>query len=141
MTLLGSTPSNVVVPLPSTTPISCPFHIFVCFVAQQELGGLPEARDNEEGPIPPASYKFRLYSGKVNRVIKTHQMGFGREVDDPGYALLLHTCIFLLARAVDILRLVYLPQALSIRRVLRATGNSSVRVDIKPLWSYVNSQT
>ncbi|CAM9646416.1 unnamed protein product, partial [Ascophyllum nodosum] len=29
---------------------------------QQELGGLPEARDTE-GSIVPASYKFRLYSG------------------------------------------------------------------------------
>ncbi|CAM9916151.1 unnamed protein product, partial [Ascophyllum nodosum] len=32
---------------------------------QQELGGLPEARNNSDGTIPPASYKFRLFSGKM----------------------------------------------------------------------------
>ncbi|CAN0451988.1 unnamed protein product, partial [Ascophyllum nodosum] len=32
---------------------------------QQELGGLPEARNNSDGPISPASYKFRLFSGKM----------------------------------------------------------------------------
>ncbi|CAN0418201.1 unnamed protein product, partial [Ascophyllum nodosum] len=32
---------------------------------QQELSGLPEARNNGEGAIPPASYKFRLFSGTI----------------------------------------------------------------------------
>lgn len=33
----------------------------------QELGSLPEARESKSyhGAIPPATYKFRLYSGKV----------------------------------------------------------------------------
>ncbi|CAN0377619.1 unnamed protein product, partial [Ascophyllum nodosum] len=46
---------------------------------QQELGGLPEARDTE-GPIPPASYKFRLYSGTMIELFPDNRYMLGDQM-------------------------------------------------------------